>query len=29
MAAWRIYAVDDDPLKTRSLETLLLQESDL
>ncbi len=29
MAAWRIYAVDDDPLTTRSLETLLRQEPDL
>ena len=29
MATWRIYAVDDDPLTTRSLETLLRQEPDL
>jgi signal transduction histidine kinase len=29
VAAWRIYAVDDDPLTTRSLETLLRQEPDL
>lgn len=29
MTTWRIYAVDDDPLTTRSLKTLLGQEPDL
>lgn len=29
MTTWRVFAVDDDPLTTRSLETLLGQEPDL